>query len=267
MEFDYKNPPKDHCPNVLCGQKKEDCCWVTKVVIAAALGDDSEESSVRPKNGAYANKIVEYEANGAIYFYSSDGLYTKLGNKLPSAETASVAYVDAQDTKVLKNAKSYTDSSISTSESEMKIYVDGEDATTLQSAKDYADGKAAAALSSAQTYADGKDATTLQTAKDYADAGDAATLQAAKDYTDSAASSVVTKTYVDNGDETALTTAKNYTDSEVGALEQSLAAVATSGDYTDLINQPVVPNIAVTSVDPGEGADLAMNNYIFVYGA
>lgn len=267
MEFDYKNPPKDHCPNVLCGQKKEDCCWVTKVVIAAALGDDSEESSVRPKNGAYTNKIVEYEANGAIYFYSSDGLYTKLGNKLPSAETASVAYVDAQDTNVLRNAKNYTDSSISTSESEMKIYVDGKDATNLQAAKDYADGKASATLSAAQTYADGKDATTLQSAKDYADAGDAATLQAAKDYTDSAASSVVTRAYVDNGDSTTLTTAKNYTDSEVGALEQSLATVATSGDYTDLINQPIVPNITVTSVDPGEGADLAMNNYIFVYGA
>ena len=267
MEFDYKNPPKDHCPNVLCGQKKEDCCWVTKVVIAAALGDDSEESSVRPKNGAYTNKIVEYEANGAIYFYSSDGLYTKLGNKLPSAETASVAYVDAQDTKVLRSAKGYTDSSISTSESEMKIYVDGKDATNLQAAKDYADGKASATLSAAQNYADGKDATTLQSAKDYADAGDVATLQAAKDYTDSAASSVVTRTYVDDGDATTLTTAKNYTDSELTSLEQSLATVATSGDYADLINQPIVPNITVTSVDPGEGADLAMNNYIFVYGA
>lgn len=267
MEFDYKNPPKDHCPNVLCGQKKEDCCWVTKVVIAAALGDDSEESSVRPKNGAYTNKIVEYEANGAIYFYSSDGLYTKLGNKLPSAETASVAYVDAQDTKVLKSAKNYTDAGdvatlqLATTQAQVR------EAQVLNDAKSYADGLATSTLNSAKDYTDTKVATNLQAAKDYADAGDAATLQAAKDYTDSAASSAVTRTYVDNGDANTLTTAKNYTDSELTSLEQSLATVATSGDYADLINQPIVPNITVTSVDPGEGADLAMNNYIFVYGA
>jgi hypothetical protein len=249
----------------MCGQKKEDCCWVTKVVIAAVLGDDSEESSVRPKNGAYTNKIVEYEANGAIYFYSSDGLYTKLGNKLPSAETASVEYVDSQDRKTLRNAKDYTDSVISTSESEMKIYVGGKDATTLQSAKDYADGKATATLNSAQTYADGKDATTLQSAKDYADAQDALTLQAAKDYTDSAASSVVTRTYVDNGDANALATAKNYTDAEITAVTSSLATVATTGLYTDLSNTPVVPNIILSNVDPGEGQPLAANSYIGVY--
>ena len=265
MEFDYKNPPKDCCPNVMCGQKKEDCCWVTKVVIAAVLGDDSEESSVRPKNGAYTNKIVEYEANGAIYFYSSDGLYTKLGNKLPSAETASVEYVDSQDRKTLRSAKDYTDSAISTSESTMKIYVDGKDATTLQSAKDYADGKATATLNSAQTYADGKDATTLQSAKDYADAQDALTLQAAKDYTDSAASSVVTRTYVDNGDATTLSTAKNYTDAEITAVTNSLATVATTGLYSDLTNAPVVPNIILSDVDPGEGQPLAANSYIGVY--
>jgi len=267
MEFDYKNLPKDDCPNVLCGQKKEDCCWVTKVVIAAVLGDDSEDSPVKPKNGAYANKIVEYEANGAIYFYSSDGLYTKLGNKLPSAETASVEYVDTQDRSVLRNAKSYTDSSISTSESAMKVYVDGKDATNLQAAKDYADGKATATLNAAESYADGKDATNLQAAKDYADAGDAATLQAAKDYTDSAASSVVTRTYVDDGDATTLTTAKNYTDSELTTFSQNLATVATTGLYTDIIGTPVTPTIVVSSSDPGEGVDLPANNFIFVYGA
>lgn len=267
MEFDYKNPPKDHCPNVLCGQKKEDCCWVTKVVIAAALGDDSEDSSVRPKNGAYTNKIVEYEANGAIYFYSSDGLYTKLGNKLPSAETASVEYVDAQDTKVLKNAKDYADAGDIATLQLATMQAQVRETQVLNDAKSYADDLATSTLNNAKDYTDDEVADALQDAKDYADTQDAAVLQAAKDYTDSAASSVVTRTYVDNGDATTLTTAKNYTDSELTTLENSLSTVATSGSYADLTNQPIVPNITVTSVDPGEGADLAMNNYIFVYGA
>jgi hypothetical protein len=267
MEFDYKNPPKDHCPNVLCGQKKEDCCWVTKVVIAAALGDDSDDSPVKPQNGAYTNKIVEYEANGAIYFYSSDGLWTKLGNKLPSAETASVEYVDSHDRAVLRDAKAFSDAGdvatlqLATTQAQVR------EAQVLADAKSYTDSSAATTLNDAKDYTDTEVATALQTAKDYADTQDAAVLQAAKDYTDSAASSVVTRQYVDNGDQTALTTAKNYTDSEVGALEQSLSTVATSGSYTDLSNQPVVPNIIVTNADPGEGADLQANNFIFVYGA
>ena len=267
MEFDYKNPPKDHCPNVLCGQKKEDCCWVTKVVIAAALGDDSDDSPVKPQNGAYTNKIVEYEANGAIYFYSSDGLWTKLGNKLPSAETASVEYVDGHDRAVLRDAKAFADAGdvatlqLATTQAQVR------EAQVLNDAKSYTDSSATTTLNSAKDYTDTEVATALQTAKDYADTQDAAVLQAAKDYTDSAASSVVTRTYVDDGDAATLTTAKNYTDAELTTLEQSLSTVATSGSYTDLSNQPIVPNIIVTNADPGEGADLQANNFIFVYGA
>lgn len=267
MEFDYKNPPKDCCPNVMCNPKKEDCCWVTKVVIAAVLGDDSETSKVKPENGAYTNKIVEYEANGAIYFYSSDGLYTKLGNKLPSAETASVEYVDSHDRAVLRNAKAYSDAGDLSTLQTATAQAQTRELQVLNDAKGYADGKASAALNEAKTYADGKDATTLQSAKTYADAQDAITLQAAKDYTDSAASGVVTRSYVDNADASMLSTAKSYTDQEVGTLTNSLATVATTGDYTDLINQPVVPNITVTSVDPGVGADLPANNFVFVYDA
>ena len=46
-----------------------------KVLIPMAIGDDTK---FPPKNGAYRNSLVVYEANGAIYIYSSDGLYTKL---------------------------------------------------------------------------------------------------------------------------------------------------------------------------------------------
>lgn len=63
-------------------QKKCDnscnCCGLLKTTIPAVLGDDSAESDVRPANGAYVNKIVEYEANGAVYIYGGDGLYTKI---------------------------------------------------------------------------------------------------------------------------------------------------------------------------------------------
>ena len=77
MEYDYKtaNVP---CPDFSCDKKKDDCCGLTKVCIAAVLGDDSDESNVRPCNGVYHNKIVEYEANGAVYIYSSDGIYTNV---------------------------------------------------------------------------------------------------------------------------------------------------------------------------------------------
>lgn len=44
-----------------------------------------------------------------------------------------------------------------------------------------------------------------------------------------------------------------------------LATVATSGSYNDLSDKPTVPVITVTNTDPGEGASLAANNFIFVY--
>lgn len=265
MEFDYKNPPKDCCPNVMCGQKKEDCCWVTKVVIAAVLGDDSEDSPVKPQNGAYANKIVEYEANGAIYFYSSDGLYTKLGNKLPSAEAASVEYVDSHDRAVLRDAKAYSDASDVTTLQLATTQAQAREAQVLADAKSYTDSGLASTLNSAKDYTDDEVADALQAAKDYADTKDAAVLQAAKDYTDSAASSVVTRQYVDNGDATTLATANSYTDAEIATTVNSLAPVATTGLYSDLTGQPVVPNIILSNVDPGEGQPLAANSYIGVY--
>ena len=272
MEFDYNNPPKDKCPNVMCGQKKDDCCGITKVVLAAVLGDDSADSKVAPFNGAYCNKIVEYEANGAIYFYSSDGIYTKLGNKSKSEEAASVEYVDQQTRYAINQAKGYTDSEIDEASSAITIYVDGSDAAVLAEAKEYANGKASDAESTAKAYADAQDALNLQSAKDYADGVAAQALQDAKDYTDSAASSVVTRTYVDTGDQNTLDAANQYTDGKIAIvettiedLEDSLATVATSGSYNDLSDQPSIPRFTLTTTDPGEGAPLEENCFIGVY--
>jgi hypothetical protein len=272
MEFDYNNPPKDKCPNVMCGQKKDDCCGITKVVIAAVLGDDSKDSKVAPFNGAYCNKIVEYEANGAIYFYSSDGIYTKLGNKSKSEEAASVEYVDQKTRYAINQSKNYTDTEIDAAAAAMTTYVDGGDAAVLADAKNYADEKDVETLATANTYADGVGITTLADAKTYADGVGAAALADAKAYTDSAASSVVTRTYVDNGDASSLAQAESYTDTKIGqvnnaisTLESSLATVATSGSYADLSNAPVVPQFLLTSTDPGEGSPLAENTFIGVY--
>lgn len=52
-----------------------------RVIIPAALGDDKENP---PQNGAYCNALVIYEANNAMYLYSSDGIPTKIPTALTS---------------------------------------------------------------------------------------------------------------------------------------------------------------------------------------
>ena len=75
MEIDMN---KEHwsngpCPKYDC--RKNSCkCGLKYVNIPAILGDDSEDSDVAPKVGEYCNAIVEYEANGAVYIYSTEGI-------------------------------------------------------------------------------------------------------------------------------------------------------------------------------------------------
>ena len=54
-----------------------------KVVIPASIDDDSKNP---PKNGAYHNVIVVYEATGNAYIYSSDGIPTKVTQDLSDIE-------------------------------------------------------------------------------------------------------------------------------------------------------------------------------------
>lgn len=73
MDKEYWEDTK--CPKYNC--KKDACkCGLRKVFLASALGDDSKDSPVAPKNGAYCNAIVVYEANGHIYIYSAEGIPT-----------------------------------------------------------------------------------------------------------------------------------------------------------------------------------------------
>lgn len=124
--------------NCSCGKPKDDCCPFRKIVIPAVMGDDSEDSPSAPENGAYVNALVEYEANGAMYMYASDGIFTKLSMVAGSAGAASVSYVDKQDAKVLADAKTYADSIVPTVDV-TKAYVDQQDADTLEEAKAYTD--------------------------------------------------------------------------------------------------------------------------------
>ena len=236
---------KDRCPRVDCGDKCSDVPF-RKVNIPASMGDDTTGEYI-PENGLYKNALVEYEANGALYIYSSDGIFTKLGFNTQGGGEVTKQYVDIQDGKVLDDAKAYADSLGGDLEDELK---------------DYADDAAGDAL---------------HDAKDYADTGDATTLQAAKDYTDAhSGQGGVSQEYVDQQDTATLISAESYADSAAALaagtvqsnltdLQQSLAAVAFTGDYDDLVGQPDIPTFTLTDVDPGEGAPLAENFFIAVY--
>lgn len=89
MDIDYNE--KDWatpCPKY--DYKKTACkCGLEYVNIPTSLGDDSEGSKVAPKNGAYCNALVVYEANGHVYIYSKEGIPTLID-------------VDASDISVLE---------------------------------------------------------------------------------------------------------------------------------------------------------------------
>lgn len=53
----------------------KDCTLFHSVTIPAIMGDETENP---PANGLYKNVLLYYEANGNAYFYSSDGIPTKL---------------------------------------------------------------------------------------------------------------------------------------------------------------------------------------------
>lgn len=74
------------------------CDYFRKVVVPAALGPDTGENA--PKNGAYRNVILEYEANGALYIYSSDGIPAKVNN----SGFAGVSQVNGKSGDVTLNA-------------------------------------------------------------------------------------------------------------------------------------------------------------------
>lgn len=93
----YWNDKK--CPQYDC--RKGGCkCGTKRVFLPAALGDDSQDSPIAPKNGAYCNAIVIYEASGNIYFYSQDGVPTLVEKNVKNIEDA----VDKLDMALAKES-------------------------------------------------------------------------------------------------------------------------------------------------------------------
>lgn len=217
------------------GGKDIDCCPFRKIVIPSVMGDDSEGSECAPANGAYRNALVEYEANGAMYIYASDGIFTKLALVAGEEGAATTQYVDNAVSSTLASSKQYTDA---------------QDAITLQAAKDYTDAHSGEGGVS-QQYVDEHDATVLSDAKNYADSQDTATLSLAEDYTDTEAASAAAG---------ALADAKLYADGKdsdlLSTVNDNIAAAITAAD---------VPVFTLSSVDLGEGQPLAANHFYGVY--
>lgn len=69
------------CPKFDCRNKLKCQCGLRFYSIPSALGDDSNGSEVEPKNGNYCNAIVRYEANGAVYIYSAEGIPVNIKEK------------------------------------------------------------------------------------------------------------------------------------------------------------------------------------------
>lgn len=68
--------PKPKCtPRVLEIEKPEEKVLFHKVVLPASAGDDITNP---PTPGKYENVLLEYEANGHLYLYSSDGIPTPI---------------------------------------------------------------------------------------------------------------------------------------------------------------------------------------------
>lgn len=197
-------------------------------------------NSYTPKTSDYCNTIVVDEDKGVQYIFDSDGVWTTYTSKQQegapmgyvnakalAAQEAAEDYADGKDAIILQEAKDYADQH---GGQVTKQYVDDQDAATLQAAKDYTDAHSGQGGVS-QQYVDQQDAATLQSAKDYAVAQDAATLNSAKAYAD--------------------------------AQDILLHTSITSEINTAFSNAPV---ITVTDTDPGEGAVLAANHFIAVYG-
>lgn len=282
--------------NCSCGKPKDDCCPFRKIVIPAVMGDDSEDSPSAPENGAYVNALVEYEANGAMYMYASDGIFTKLSMVAGSAGAATVSYVDKQDAKVLSDAKTYADSIVPTVDV-TKAYVDQHDADTLEEAKAYTDAHSSSG--SETMYVDLTitefgdtlvSATANKTVAEVANAVDAGgvvlyrvllpqsipslglragTYLFRPDYV-SEAGIVATPTSWTSVPVAVQLIHDNSTNvtiqfAQVNDIIENVATPIVNSTVSTAITQANVPVITLSNVDIAEGSPLAANNFYGVY--
>ena len=282
--------------NCTCGKSKDDCCPFRKIVIPAVMGDDSEDSPSAPENGAYVNALVEYEANGAMYMYASDGIFTKLSMVAGSTGAATVDYVDKQDAKMLADAKTYADSIVPTVDV-TKAYVDQHDADTLEEAKAYTDahsGSGSEAMYVDLTITDFGETTVYATANkavtEIANAVSAGGVvlyrvllpQSIPSLGLNAGTYLFRPDYV--GDTSIVPTPTGWTDTpvavqllhqaptdvaimfaQVNSIIESVATPIANSAASTAVTQANVPVITLSNVDIAEGSPLAANNFYGVY--
>ena len=282
--------------NCTCGKPKDDCCPFRKIVIPAVMGDDSEDSPSAPENGAYVNALVEYEANGAMYMYASDGIFTKLSMVAGGAGAATVTYVDKQDAKMLADAKTYADSIVPTVDV-TKAYVDQQDADTLEEAKAYTDAHSSSG--SETMYVDltitefgdtAVGATANKTVAEVANAVAAGEVvlyrvvlpQSIPSLDLNAGTYLFRPDYV--GDNLVVATPTSWTATplavqlahtapmdvsihftQVDSFIESVATPIANSAASTAVTQANVPVITLSNVDIAEGSPLAANNFYGVY--
>ena len=282
--------------NCICGKPKDDCCPFRKIVIPAVMGDDSEDSPSAPENGAYVNALVEYEANGAMYMYASDGIFTKLSMVAGSAGAASISYVDKQDAKMLADAKTYADSIVPTVDV-TKAYVDQQDADTLEEAKAYTDahsGSGSEAMYVDLTITDFGETTVYATANktvtEIANAVSAGGVvlyrvllpQSIPSLGLNAGTYLFRPDYV--GDTSIVATPTSWTDTpvavqlfhqaptdvvimfaQVNSIIENVATPIANSAASTAVAQANVPVITLSNTDIAEGSPLQANNFYGVY--
>ena len=127
-EKDWATPcPKYDCKSTACK------CGLEYVNIPTSLGDDSESSTVAPKNGAYCNALVFYEANGHVYIYTKEGIPTLID-------------VDASDISILEQEVRKVQRDIYELREDIDDLIYGFDTVADMKAADLADGDYAKTL-------------------------------------------------------------------------------------------------------------------------
>lgn len=215
-----------------CGEKPEKSCGafpkavieidnpekivlLRKVMVPASMGD---ESAFPPAIGKYHNVLLEYEASGGIYLYSSDGIPTKLS----SDTTELQAQLNALRVRVGEEevARAGADTTLSN-----RITSLDNSLATVAKTGSYND------LSNKPTIGNG----TLTIKKNGSNVGTFTANATANKNIDI---SVPTKTsdLVNDGSDGA----SQYVEND------DLATVATSGSYNDLTNKPTIGNATLT---------------------
>lgn len=62
-----------------CETQPNTSCGLRSISIPANRGTDAAGQPYEPKLGAWTCTIVTYKANGAVYIYDSEGVFTKIG--------------------------------------------------------------------------------------------------------------------------------------------------------------------------------------------